>query len=240
VNSRERILGRVRRALADVPHDDTPYERAVDRGYLRAHGERSAEETVELLAENLADYRAVVHRCAADGLPALIARLLARRGARSVLVPPGLDADWLSATGAARVPDRAESTPHELDRVDSVVTGCAVAIAETGTIVLDGSPDQGRRRITLVPDHHVCVVRVPDQVVASVPLALERLDPARPLTWISGPSATSDIELDRVEGVHGPRTLEVVLVTGRAGAGAAERGDAGAAERPDGGRRAGG
>lgn len=113
-----------------------------------------------------------------------------------------------------RVPDRGESTADELDRVDSVVTACALAIAETGTIVLDGSPDQGRRRITLVPDHHICVVRVPEQVVSSVPQALERLDPARPLTWISGPSATSDIELDRVEGVHGPRTLEVVLVTG--------------------------
>jgi L-lactate dehydrogenase complex protein LldG len=129
-----------------------------------------------------------------------------------VLVPGTLPSRWLSATDVTPVPDRAESTPSELDAVDSVVTGCAVAIAETGTLVLDGGPDQGRRRITLVPDHHICVVRVPDQVVSSVPQALERLDPTRPLTWISGPSATSDIELDRVEGVHGPRTLEVVLL----------------------------
>ncbi|MFE9612207.1 lactate utilization protein C [Streptomyces sp. NPDC006012] len=211
MSGRERILGRVRRALADVPADDTPYERAVARDYQRAHGERSVGETVDLLAENLADYRAVVHRCTAGELASVIARLLAARGATSVLVPPGLDEGWLAATDVGRVADRADSTPQELDRVDSVVTGCAVAIAETGTIVLDGGPEQGRRRITLIPDHHICVVRVPGQVVSAVPQALERLDPARPLTWISGPSATSDIELDRVEGVHGPRTLEVVL-----------------------------
>ncbi|MEV0238424.1 LUD domain-containing protein [Streptomyces sp. NPDC050674] len=212
MNSRERILGRVRRALADVPADEPP----LTRDYLREHGRRTVAETVELLAENLADYRALVHRTDADGLAALLAGLLAGHGSSSVLVPPGLDEGWLAATDVPRVTDRVESTPAELDRVDSVVTACAVAIAETGTLVLDGSPDQGRRRITLVPDHHICVVRVPDQVVSSVPQALQRLDPARPLTWISGPSATSDIELDRVEGVHGPRTLEVVLV-GQAG-----------------------
>ncbi|MDN3266841.1 LUD domain-containing protein [Streptomyces sp. MA15] len=209
MNSRERILGRVRRALADVPPGE---EATVERDYLREHGERTVEETVDLLAENLADYRAVVHRTDAEELPYLIMRLLAQRGPRYVLVPPGLPPEWMSAAGPTRVHDRAVSTPRELDEVESVVTGCAVAVAETGTLVLDGSPDQGRRRISLIPDHHICVVRVPDQVVASVPQALERLDPTRPLTWISGPSATSDIELDRVEGVHGPRTLEVVLV----------------------------
>jgi L-lactate dehydrogenase complex protein LldG len=213
MSSKDVILGRIRRALADVTGDDTPYVRAVDRGYRRVHGERTAAQTVDLLAENLADYRAIVHRSSADGLAGLLARLLAERGAESVLAPAGLPPSWLAATGVTPVDDQARSTPHELDRVDSVVTGCAVAIAETGTIVLDGGPGQGRRRITLVPDHHVCVVRVPDQVVSSVPEALERLAPARPLTWISGPSATSDIELDRVEGVHGPRTLEVVLLT---------------------------
>jgi L-lactate dehydrogenase complex protein LldG len=207
----------VRRALADVPDDTAPYERAVDRGYLREHGALDAPATVDLLAENLADYRALVHRCTADELPGVLARLLDERGATSVLVPAGLDGSWLAAADVTRVPDLAESAPAELDRVDSVVTGCAVAVAETGTIVLDGSAGQGRRRITLVPDHHVCVVRVPDQVVSSVPRALDRLVPTRPLTWISGPSATSDIELDRVEGVHGPRTLEVVLVTGAGG-----------------------
>ncbi|SOE52869.1 L-lactate dehydrogenase complex protein LldG [Streptomyces sp. OV198] len=214
MSSRDLILGRVRRALADVPRDDTPYEQAVERGYLREHGGRSVEQTVDLLAENLADYRAIVHRTDAEELPYLIMRLLAARGPHYVLVPPGLPPEWMSAADPTRVHDRAASTPHELDKVESVVTGCALAIAETGTLVLDGGPDQGRRRITLVPDHHICVVRVPDQVVSSVPQALERLDPTRPLTWISGPSATSDIELDRVEGVHGPRTLEVVLVSG--------------------------
>ncbi|MEU0174785.1 lactate utilization protein C [Streptomyces massasporeus] len=208
MNSRERILGRVRRALADAPGDEAP----LSRDYLREHGQRTVAQTVDLLAENLADYRALVHRTDADGLAGLIAGLLEKHGSASVLVPPGLDEGWLAATGVPRVTDRAESTPAELDRVDSVVTACAVAIAETGTLVLDGSLDQGRRRITLVPDHHICVVRVPGQVVSSVPQGLERLDPARPLTWISGPSATSDIELDRVEGVHGPRTLEVILV----------------------------
>ncbi|WP_405529968.1 LUD domain-containing protein [Streptomyces canus] len=214
MSSRERILGRVRRALADAPGEDTPIERA----YLREHGDRSVEETGELLAENLADYRAIVHRCTAADLPATLAGMLAARGAKTVLVPPGLERSWLAEADTEQIPDRVESTPHELDRIDSVVTACAVAVAETGTIVLDGGPDQGRRRITLVPDHHICVVRVPDQVVSSVPQALERLDPARPLTWISGPSATSDIELDRVEGVHGPRTLEVVLVDTQASA----------------------
>ncbi|WP_409235146.1 lactate utilization protein C [Streptomyces sp. PA5.6] len=219
MSARDRVLGRVRRALADVRADDVPaddlaYEQAVDRGYAREHGERTVAETVDLLAENLADYRAIVHRCTEDEVSDLLMRLYAERGAETVLVPPELPPHWLAAADPVRVHDRAASTPHDLDRVDSVITGCAVAIAETGTIVLDGSPDQGRRRITLVPDHHVCVVRVPGQVVASVPQALERLDPLRPLTWISGPSATSDIELDRVEGVHGPRTLEVVLMSG--------------------------
>ncbi|MFG2137930.1 lactate utilization protein C [Streptomyces sp. NPDC048650] len=216
MSSRDEVLGRVRRALADVPGDERPGGPPVVRDYLRVHGARTAGQRVDLLAENLADYRAVVHRCTAAGLPALIARLLAERGARTVVVPPGVPASWTAAAEVTCVPDRASTTARELDAVDSVVTGCAVAVAETGTLVLDAGPDQGRRRITLVPDHHLCVVRVPDQVVDSVPQALPRLSPSRPLTWISGPSATSDIELDRVEGVHGPRTLEVILLADEA------------------------
>ncbi|MEU4351281.1 LUD domain-containing protein [Streptomyces sp. NPDC023838] len=208
-SSRERILARVRTAVADAR--EAP---EVSRDYLSVHIPEDPAAVLDLLHENLAEYRAIVHRTDAEGLPALLARLLAERGSATVLVPPGLPAEWLGEAGPVRVRDRAESTAAELDAVDSVVTGCALAIAETGTIVLDGGPDQGRRRITLVPDHHICVVRAPEQVVASVPRAMARLDPTRPLTWISGPSATSDIELDRVEGVHGPRTLEVVLVSG--------------------------
>ncbi|GAA2297653.1 LUD domain-containing protein [Streptomyces kunmingensis] len=214
MSSRDVILGRVRRALDGQGGAPTTYATDIDRSYLREHGDRTVEETVELLAENLADYRALVHRTTHPELGRTIARLLAERGSRTVVVPPGLPPEWLAEADATPLHDRAANTPAELDGVDSVVTACAVAVAETGTIVLDGSPDQGRRRITLVPDHHICVVRVPEQVVSAVPQALERLDPARPLTWISGPSATSDIELDRVEGVHGPRTLEVILVSG--------------------------
>jgi L-lactate dehydrogenase complex protein LldG len=210
MSGREVVLGRVRRALADVPREESPDDVPVARDYLDSH---SPADTAGMLAEHLADYRARVHRTDAAGLPALIGRLLAARQARAVVVPVGLPDGWLAeAAGVRRVADEAGLTTRELDAVDSVVTGCAVAIAETGTLVLDGGPGQGRRRITLVPDHHVCVVRVPEQVVDSVPQALRRLAPDRPLTWISGPSATSDIELNRVEGVHGPRTLEVVLV----------------------------
>lgn len=215
MTSKDVVLGRIRRAVGERDGGPGPAPGAgpaTPRDYLAVHGARTPAETVDLLAAHLAEYRATVHRTDEDGLAALLARLLARRGARTVLVPPGLPAHWLAAADAEQVQDRAEHTARQLDAVDSVVTGCALAVAETGTLVLDGGPDQGRRRITLIPDHHVCVVRVPGQVVDSVPQAVALLDPARPLTWISGPSATSDIELDRVEGVHGPRTLEVVLL----------------------------
>ncbi|MFF0558022.1 lactate utilization protein C [Streptomyces sp. NPDC004266] len=208
-DSRARILARIRTAVADAP-EAVP----VARDYRTAHTPDDPDGLLDLLHENLADYRAHVHRTAPEGVAGLVARLLAERGARSVVVPPGLPGEWLAAAEAVRRFDEPRLTPYELDGADAVVTACAVAIAETGTIVLDGGPGQGRRALTLVPDLHLCVVRAPEQVVASVPLALPRLDPGRPLTWISGPSATSDIELDRVEGVHGPRTLEVLLVTG--------------------------
>jgi L-lactate dehydrogenase complex protein LldG len=215
MNSRDAILARIRAATADAPE---PPE--VLRDYRPAHVPDEPRALVELLAENLTDYRAQVHRCAEAGLPALLARLLAERDSGSLAVPEGLPPQWLHAlTDVTQHHDHPEQqlTPRQLDSVDSVVTGCRLAVAETGTIVLDAGPGQGRRVLTLVPDHHICVVRGADQVVASLPQALPRLDPRRPLTWISGPSATSDIELDRVEGVHGPRTLDVVLLDAEPG-----------------------
>lgn len=211
-DSRAQILDRIRRALSDAPPAEA---QDLPRDYLTAHADTDTD-LVDLLATNLTDYRAHVHRVAETDLAATIGRLLADRGARSVLVPSGLPAAWLTRAeeqGVELIPEAAELSHRDLDRIPSVVTTCALAIAETGTIVLDSDTGQGARRSTLIPDHHICVARVPEQLVASVPQALARLDPARPQTWISGPSATSDIELDRVEGVHGPRRLEVVLVT---------------------------
>ena len=212
MNSRDVVLARIRRALSDVPPAEGPEETAVPRDYWSRHAVRTDTQRIDLLARNLADYRALVHRCTAAEVPGTIAELLAARGARDVIAPAGIPGDWLPGD-VGRVTDDAGLSPRDLDALDSVITGCAVAIAETGTVVLDAGPDQGRRRISLVPDHHICVVRAPDQVVDSVPQALPRLDPVRPQTWISGPSATSDIELDRVEGVHGPRTLEVIIAS---------------------------
>ncbi|MBM9507524.1 LutC/YkgG family protein [Actinacidiphila acididurans] len=217
-SSRAEILRRVRQALGTTTATAAPtpedIARDVPRDYATTHATRTPLQTADLLAEHLADYRAHVHRTDAAGLAATIARLLTERGSRTAVVPAGLPGDWLTDARALDVDvvtDHPGLTPVELDAVDSVVTGCALAIAETGTIVLDASPDQGRRALTLVPDHHICVIR-PEQIVESLPQALPRLTPTRPQTWISGPSATSDIELDRVEGVHGPRTLEVVMV----------------------------
>jgi L-lactate dehydrogenase complex protein LldG len=199
-SARDEVLSRIRRALADRP---APPE--VPRSY-RHQGDLDLPARLDLLTDRLVDYKAAVRRCSPQQLADTLVEALSDRGAARVVVPPGLP--W-QLPGA--VPDDG-LTAAEIDRVDGVVTACAVAVAETGTIVLDSSPDQGRRVISLVPDYHLCVVRA-DQVVQTVPEAVARLDPDRPLTWISGPSATSDIELDRVEGVHGPRTLEVVLVS---------------------------
>jgi L-lactate utilization protein LutC len=199
VSAREEILGRVRVALAGVEADPAPV--------LAPRGARASDAIGHFL-ERVADYRAEVTEVNADGLAAAVAAALPAGG--RVVVPPGLPAD-VRAGIAAPVED-AGLTARELDEIDAVVTCCRLGIAETGTLVLDHEPDQGRRALTLVPDRHVCVVRA-DQIVPDVPEAVALLDPSRPLTWISGPSATSDIELERVEGVHGPRHLHVIVVS---------------------------
>ena len=190
-SAREEILQRIRDARV-------PAAEPVVRGYRD-----TGPGGVELFAERVADYRAVVH--VVTDVPEALDRLRGKR----IVVPPDVPAEWL-VDGVEWLHE--PLTIEELDRSDGVLTGCAVAIADTGTIVLDGGVAQGRRALTLLPDHHLCVVRA-DQIAASVPEALHRLEPTRPLTFISGPSATSDIELNRVEGVHGPRTLEVLVVT---------------------------
>jgi L-lactate dehydrogenase complex protein LldG len=212
------ILSRIRAALGSDAGSagSTAAPTVVPREY-RSAGEHApgSDVVLELLVDRLVDYKAEVHRTTAADLPGVLARVLAERS--SVVVPSGLDGAWLSALGDVAVRSDSRDAPlsaGELDDADAVITAARVAVAETGTIVLDGEPDQGRRAISLVPDVHVCVVRT-DQVVQTVPEAVRLLgaEPGRPLTWISGPSATSDIELERVEGVHGPRTLHVVLVS---------------------------
>jgi L-lactate dehydrogenase complex protein LldG len=197
--AREAILASVRGATAGAA---TPPPAA--RTYRR-DGERSPQERIDLLSERLADYRATVRRVAPSGLRAAIDELAPGH----IGIAPGLPQE-LRPTGATE--DHGLS-PEELDALDGVLTGCTVAIAETGTLVLSGGPGEGRRALTLVPDLHVCVVQAA-QVVETVPEAFDVLRDAatRPLTFVSGPSATSDIELKRVEGVHGPRRLVVVIV----------------------------
>lgn len=208
--AREEILARVRAALADVPDREAADGVTLPREYRR-HTEPGTD-VAELFAARVEHYQATVLTVPRDALSGAVAASLSHRAAGRIVVPADLPGGWLADTDAEAVRD-AELPAAQLDRMDGVLTACAVAIAETGTIVLDAGYAQGRRAITLVPDYHLCVVDV-GQVVGTVPEAIERLDPRRPLTWISGPSATSDIELDRVEGVHGPRTLDVLLVTG--------------------------
>ena len=216
MTARDEVLTAVRAALAPGRASSVPVAHATSDGTASAESPADTAATapgaqpvdrdamLELFAERVADYRAEVTRCAAADLGSVVVAALA--GVSGVVVPAGLDLH----VPLAVVDDGLSHT--ELDAVEAVVTGSAVGIAETGTVVLDHGPDQGRRAITLLPDLHVCVVRE-SQVVPDVGDALALLDPRRPQTWVSGPSATSDIELSRVEGVHGPRRLHVVLVS---------------------------
>ncbi|GAB4077653.1 LUD domain-containing protein [Nostocoides australiense] len=224
MSAREEILARVRSATSDVT---TEKRQTGEAPLIVSWGSASSSlgsatpthnqsQVVELFAENVADYRATVVRVPAEQVAATVVEQLRAAGLRSVVVPTGLDAGWSDALGAEfDVLTEVDATSAQtLDGIDAVVTGAAIGIATTGTIVLDHTANQGRRELTLVPDTHVCVIGE-DQVVHDVPEAVSLLrTPAgaqRALTWISGPSATSDIELQRVEGVHGPRTLIVVI-----------------------------
>jgi L-lactate dehydrogenase complex protein LldG len=212
-DSRERVLRRVREALRDVPEGEA-MPAATDASVYLVEDTTPPPERIERFIERLAEYRAAVRRVRSDELPAAIAAACASRNARRIVVPADVPADWLPPElEPLRDPGLDDD---RLDHSDGVLTGCALAIAQTGTVILDGGPFQGRRVLTLLPDYHLCVVRE-DQIVGTVPEAVRRIEAqrtsTRPLTWISGPSATSDIELNRVEGVHGPRTLEVLIVS---------------------------
>jgi L-lactate dehydrogenase complex protein LldG len=215
-SAKETILWRIRRATRDVPEGESPEDVNVERGYRR-EDDAPREEIVERFAENVAEYEATVRRVRTDGLPEAIEEALGQRGVKRLVIPPYLPSEWIPENvEMLRDAARPRLTMEELDESDGVLTGCALGIAQTGTIVLDSGRAQGRRTLTLLPDYHLCVVRE-DQVVGLVPEAFARLeetvkDERRAITFISGPSATSDIELDRVEGVHGPRTLEVLIV----------------------------
>lgn len=204
--AREAVLSRVRSALGDA-------ERTLWADIPRKYRtERPVPDLVTLFCEQVADYQATVQRVTADEVADTLAASARSAGALRLLTPEGLPQTWCSALDEQFDLVRTGLDIDGLDRVGGVITTAAVGIASTGTIVLDHQDGQGRRADTLVPDLHLCVVRA-DQVVDDVPAAVARLDPVRPLTFISGPSATSDIELNRVEGVHGPRTLVVLVVT---------------------------
>lgn len=213
MTSRDEILGRVQAALRDVPAAERPADVVVPVSYRR-HSDDSDTERLNLFVARTEDYGATVRRSSADTIAEMTTEMCQLRGVQDLVVPRDLPSTWFPV-GVTVTPDAnlAVTTLHELD---GVLTACSLAIAQTGTIVLDGGPGQGRRAITLVPDYHLCVVFA-HQVVGLVPEAFEHLDRSvsthrRPLVFVSGPSATSDIELHRVEGVHGPRTLDVLLI----------------------------
>jgi L-lactate dehydrogenase complex protein LldG len=210
-DARAEILARIRSALRDVPASEHARDVSVARDYRRVD-DRSRDELVTLFAQRVRDYRADVRRVTASGLPEAIAGACSEQQLRTLAVPPGLPEAWIPA--GAKLDEGLSAA--ELDHADGALTGCAAAIAETGTIVLDGGALSGRRALTLVPDHHICVVGA-DQIHGQIAEALAAVATAvteqhAPITLVSGPSATSDIELERVEGVHGPRHLTVLIV----------------------------
>ncbi|MGA7689653.1 MAG: lactate utilization protein [Jiangellales bacterium] len=213
MSGRETILTRVRGALTDVPDAETPDDVAIPRNYRRGSSLDDAA-VLELFVENVIDYGATVHRLAsATDLTETVREICHRRGVQTMVGAPGFAEQVITGAGVVLMRDSPPMSPASLDRADAIITNAAVGVAETGTIILVSGIGMGRRALSLVPDVHLCVVRA-DQVVATVPEAMDVLGPqaTRPITFISGGSATSDIELVRVEGVHGPRTLEVIVV----------------------------
>ena len=216
--SRNAILERIRSASnegsADHVRDRAADYAALPRDYIRAE-EMDEAARLRMLVERLREYDAGVHSASArkfpDALSAVIAEILTRRGKKRLAVPAGLPLSWLPAGFDFIQADRL--SPLEIDRFDGIVTGCTAAIALTGSLVLQNAPGQGPRALSLVPDYHLCVV-FPEQVVSTVSEAFDRLAATAtlPTTFISGPSATADIEMKRIKGVHGPRFLDVVLV----------------------------
>lgn len=214
--ARAEMLRRVRTALHDVPADEQPEQVPVERAY-RKQDTASHEEIIELFMERVADYKATIRRISAQELVQAIATSCAQYEVHTLVVPADIPQEWLPE-GLTILRDSPQQplTHEQLDHSDGVLFGCSVAIAQTGTIVLDGGALQGRRVLSLLPDYALCVVRS-EQIVGIVPEAIARLSDAvhqqrAPITMISGPSATSDIELNRVEGVHGPRKLEVLVL----------------------------
>lgn len=218
-SAKDVILSRTRHALRDVPRDEKPENVPIERGY-RSKSEASRKEILDQFAEYVAEYEAAVHRVGEEDLPEAIQKALERRGVEKLVVPSDLPEEWRpDDVELLKESPEDQLTNDELDGSDGVLTGCALGIAQTGTVVLDSGTAQGRRALTLVPDYHLCIVKE-EQVLGLVPEAIEQLGDAvkgegRAVTFISGPSATSDIELERVEGVHGPRTLEVLIVKPR-------------------------
>ena len=212
-SSREEILRRVRAATGGDSMEEAARAAwsTIPRLYKRERV-RGREEVLELFEERLRDYDATVVRCERGDIARSVAGMLSERGKRRLVVPAGVAPEWLPPDFEFVVDNGFTAT--ELDRFDGVVTGSSVAIAETGTVVLQNSAGQGRRAVTLVPDYHLCLVRVED-VVETVPEAMDLLRATSSLatTFVSGPSATADIEMTRIKGVHGPRHLDVILIT---------------------------
>jgi L-lactate dehydrogenase complex protein LldG len=211
-NDRDAILKSIRRSLGDAqPAAAIAAEyAAIPRGYAQA-STLSGQARAELFVDRLLEYDAGVYRIAAGAIAETVAEVVTRRGKHGLAVPAGLPSAWLPQGFA--FPEANLYTAHQADSVEGILTGCTVAIAETGSIVLQNAGAQGPRILSLVPDYHLCVVFA-DQIVATVPEAFARLAATAtlPTTFISGPSATADIEMTRIKGVHGPRFLDVVLV----------------------------